>query len=68
VRYRFPAPAKAIVLERIGNTCNMLMQTSLGDQRAGEDGDTDQPEWQNKKPALNGECRRGHEANENHDR
>ena len=67
VRYRFPAAAKAITLERIGDTCHMLMQTSLGDQRAGEDGGTDQPEWQNEKSALNGECRRGHEANENHD-
>src|SRR5262245_41689591 len=62
VRYRFPAAAKTIVLERIGNTCHMLMQTSLGDQRAAEDGGTDQPEWQNEKSALNNERRYGHDA------
>src|SRR5262249_56764595 len=46
VRYRLPRGADTAALERIGNTGDMLIQATLGDQRAGDNRSTDEPEWQ----------------------
>jgi hypothetical protein len=60
-RHRVPRAAQIVVLERIGNMRDVLVQAALGDQRAGEDGGADQSKWQEQKSALDDQC--GHADN-----
>src|SRR5262249_49781536 len=53
VRYRLPRGADTAALERIGNTGDMLIQATLGDQRAGDNRSTDEPEWQKQQSTPN---------------
>src|SRR5262249_57796202 len=52
VRYRFASAGETGIVERVGNTRHVLVQTSLGDQRAGENPGTEQAERQNQEVAL----------------
>src|SRR5262249_57804156 len=52
-RSRLPRGADTAALERIGNTGDMLIQATLGDQRAGDNRSTDEPEWQKQQSKLN---------------
>src|SRR6266446_5408638 len=54
-------------VERVGNTRDVLVQTSLGDQCAGDNPNTDQPKRQNQESALDDERRHGDNANEQND-
>jgi len=64
VRYRFAPAGEAGTIERVGNTHHVLVQTSLGDQRAAENRGTEQAERKKQKSALNDESRHADNANE----
>jgi len=64
VRYRFAPTGETGIVERVGNTRDVLVQTSLGDQCASDNPNTDQPKRQNQESALDDERRHADKANE----
>jgi len=64
VRYRFAPAGEAGIIERVGNTCHVLVQTSLGDQRTAENPGTEEAERKHQNSALNDESRHADNANE----
>src|SRR5205823_836682 len=67
-RDRVPRAPQVVVLERVGNTRDVLVQAPLGDQRAGEDGGADQSKWQEQKSTLDDQCGHADNPDKEHNR
>ena len=59
LRHRAAAGVEAIAFQRVGDAGDVLIEASLRDQAAGEDGDDDEAERQQQQPALDRIGQRG---------